>query len=73
MKATGGQANGVFIDGTKYRPLVNCHYKTCGEDQDQCCVFSDSADLDYNEGLKLVKKKPNVQFELHIITVSKET
>ena len=53
--ATNGGANGVFIDGVNYRPLLNCHYKTCGEDQNQCCVFSEDADQQYNEGLKLVK------------------
>ena len=56
MIATKGGANGVFIDGVNYRTLLNCHYKTCGEDQTQCCEFSEQADLDYNEGLKLVTK-----------------
>ena len=54
--ATKGGANGVFIDGVNYRTLLNCHYKTCGEDQTQCCEFSEQADLEYNEGLKLVTK-----------------
>ena len=56
MIATKGGANGVFIDGVNYRTLLNCHYKTCGEDQAQCCEFSEQADLEYNEGLKLVTK-----------------
>ena len=55
MRATAGGANGVFIDGTGYKTLLNCHYKTCGPDQSQCCVFSEAADQEYNEGLKLVK------------------
>jgi len=53
VKATNGGANGVFIDGTIYRQITNCHYKTCGEDQSQCCIFSEAADQEYNEGLKL--------------------
>ena len=55
VRATAGGANGVFIDGTVYRTLLNCHYKTCGQDRAQCCVFSEAADQEYNEGLKLVK------------------
>ena len=47
--ATNGGANGVFID------CNNCKYRTCGEDQSQCCVFSEEADQEYNEGLKLVR------------------
>ena len=55
--ATKGGANGVFIDGVNYRTLLNCHYKTCGEDQSQCCEFSEQADQEYNEGLKMVTKQ----------------
>ena len=55
VKATAGGANGVFIDGTGHQALINCHYKTCGQDQTQCCVFSEADEQDYNEGLKLVK------------------
>ena len=55
VKATAGGANGVFIDGTGHQTLINCHYKTCGQDQTQCCVFSEADEQDYNEGLKLVK------------------
>ena len=43
----------MFIDGTGYKTLLNCHYRTCGADQSQCCVFSEQADSEYNEGLKL--------------------
>ena len=53
--ATNGGANGVFIDGTNYKQINNCKYRTCGEDQSQCCVFSEEADQEYNEGLKLVR------------------
>ena len=37
---TQGGADGVFIDGTGRRTISNCHYKTCGASQDQCCQFS---------------------------------
>ena len=53
MRNTNGGSNGVFIDGTGYKTLLNCHYRTCGADQSQCCVFSEQADSEYNEGLKL--------------------
>jgi len=53
VKATDGGANGAFIDGTGHQTLINCHYKTCGQDQAQCCVFSEADEQEYNEGLKL--------------------
>ena len=62
VRATNGGANGVFIDGTGYKTLLNCHYKTCGPDKNQCCVFSEQEDSDYNEGLKLVSFKLDCSF-----------
>ena len=46
--ASGGAADGVFIDGLHKIHLANCHYNTCGADHDQCCDMSQQDEDDFN-------------------------
>lgn len=48
---SGGGAGGVFLDGTDWKSLAGCKYKTCGEAQDACCHFTEEEEVEYNNGL----------------------
>ena len=48
ISSTNGGANGVFVDGTHYVQLTNCHYKSCGDTGTECCHFSHQQEDDYN-------------------------
>ena len=49
IAATGGGANGVFVDGCHHVALANCQYSTCGEDGASCCHVSPHAELEFNQ------------------------
>jgi len=51
VTASNGGAGGVFLDGTGWKTLTNCHHKTCGPDQDSCCEISESVEEEFNIGL----------------------
>jgi len=51
VTASNGGAGGVFLDGTGWKTLTNCHHKTCGPDQDSCCEISASVEEEFNIGL----------------------
>lgn len=49
IAATGGGANGVFVDGCHHVALADCQYSTCGEDGASCCHVSPHAELEFNQ------------------------
>ena len=51
IRATNGQGSGVFIDGLHKIVLANCHYKTCGPDEDQCCEMAEQDEIDFNNAM----------------------
>ena len=53
MRRTNGGANGIFIDGTHEQSFQNCHFKTCGQDQTSCCIFSEDSEKAINEATVL--------------------
>ena len=51
IRATQGQGSGVFIDGLHKIVLSNCHYKTCGPHEDQCCEMTEQDEMDFNNAM----------------------
>jgi len=51
VEESQGQAAGVFLDGTDWKDLTDCHGYDCGEEQDACCQFTEAEVEEYNLGL----------------------
>merc|ERR1711892_4467 len=65
VKQTNGGANGVFLDGTDRKHLQNCQLKTCGEDKESCCVFSQESEEAFNQGI--VMAVASMRDQLHTL------